>query len=245
MPYRRLPNTDQARLRAMKTALKSQEEKVELVIPYDFREKLRKVAGDFENKLLLKNSLQQRGISYNKKHTELTNKAQMYVSHFLQVVNMAIKRGEFPKEIRAYYGIAVNDNKLPDLNSDEKIIKEGEKLIAGENERMRKGGNRINTPSIALVAISLDKFKDSCAEMNNHKMVQDKAIKELITYRKIADEYILKLWNILEKHFQCDDETTFRGACSSWGINYVYRKTELEKLEKKRYEASISPTLKF
>ncbi len=247
MPYRRLPNTDKARLSAMKTALKNQEEEIEIVIPYDFRMQLQEVAINFENKLTLKNTMQQRGVAYNKKHSKLTNKARMYVSHFLQIINMSIQRGELPKETRIYYGIDKNNVKLPDLNSDEKILEQGEKLIAGENQRILKGANRIYNPSLALVSINLENFKESCAEIKNHQQTQNRANNELIKYRKVADEHILKLWNILEKHFhlQYNNEAKFRTVCSSWGINYVYRKSELEKLEKLRYAASISPTLKF
>ncbi len=229
----------------MKTALKNQEEKIELVIPYDFRIKLREVAINFENKLILKNRLQQQGIAYNRKHSELTNKARMYISHFLQIANMAIQRGELSKEIRAYYGIAKNDVKVPDLSSDKKILEQGEKLIKGENQRTLKGGNRIYNPSIALVSINFEKFKESCAELKNQQHTQNRASEELIKYRQVADEHIVKLWNILEEYFQSDDETESRAICSSWGIHYVYRKTELEKLERIRYESSISPTLKF
>ncbi len=245
MPYRRLPNTDRARLRAMKTALKNQEEEIEIVIPYDFRVKLQEVAINFENKLTLKNTMQQRGVAYNKKHSKLTSKARMYISHFLQIINMAIQRGELSKETRTFYGIDKNNTKLPELNSDEKILVQGEKLIEGENQRTLKGANRIYNPSLALVSINLENFKESCAELKNHQQTQNRANTELVKYREVADEYILKLWNILEKHFQCNNEAKFRATCSSWGINYVYRKSELEKLEKLRYAASISPTLKF
>ncbi len=245
MPYRRLPNTDRARLRAMKTALKNQEEEIEIIIPYDFRIKLREVAINFENKLTLKNTLQQRGVVYNKKHSKLTNKARMYVSHFLQIINMAIQRGELSKETRTFYGIDKNDTKLPELNSDEKILAQGEKLIKGENQRMLKGGNRIYNPSLALVSINLEKFKESCAELKNHQQTQHRANTELVKYRQVADEYILQLWNILEEYFRSDNAAKSREACSSWGISYVYRKTELKKLEQTRYEATISPTLKF
>ncbi len=245
MPYRRLPNTDKARLRAMKTALKNQEEKIELVIPYNFRIKLREVAINFENKLILKNRLQQQGIIYNRKHSELTNKARMYISHFIQIVNMAIQRGELCKEIRTYYGIAKNDTKVPDLSSDKKILEQGEKLIKGENERILKGGNRIYNPSLALVSINFEKFKESHIEIKNQQHIQNKASGELIKYRQVADEYIVKLWNILEEYFQSDNETNSREICSMWGIHYVYRKTELEKLKRIHYESSISPTLKF
>lgn len=245
MPYRRLPNTDKARMRAMKTALQNQQEEVELIIPYDFRIKLREVSNNFENKLSLKNSMHQKGISYNKKHTEITNKTRMYFSHFLQVVNMSIQRGELSKDVRLFYGIDREVSKLPDFTSDTQILKWGQQIIEGENNRMTKGGNRIYNPSLALVTINFEKFKESYEQLQNHQRIQERASTELNNYRDTADKYILKLWNILEQHFDCKNEVKFRTACSAWGISYVYRKSELEKLEKQRYAASISLSLDF
>lgn len=245
MPYRRLPNTDRARVRAMKTALKNQEEEVELIIPYDFRIKLQEVAQSFENKLNFKNATHQKGILYNKKHSELTNKARMYLSHFLQVMNMSVQRGELSKTVRLFYGIDKEDNKLPDLNSDKLLLEWGEKIIQGENDRMAKGGNRIYNPSLALVSINFEKFKDSHTQLQHEQRIQLRANSELANYRDTADKYIVRLWNTLEKHFECNNENKFRTACSAWGISYVYRKSELERMEKQRYADSISLSLKF
>lgn len=245
MPYRRLPNTDRARVRAMKTALRNQEEEVELIIPYDFRIKLQEVAQNFENRLNFKNATQQKGILHNRKHTELFNKARMYLSHFLQVMNMSIQRGELSKNVRLFYGIKEADSKIPDLGSDILLLEWGEKIVQGENNRMTKGGNRIYNPSLALVSINFEKFKESHKQMQVQQQIQNKANVELAAYRDTADKYILRLWNTLEKHFECSNETKFRTACSAWGISYVYRKSELEKMEKQRYADSISLSLKF
>ncbi|PVX50966.1 hypothetical protein C7377_1296 [Balneicella halophila] len=245
MPYRRLPNTDRARMRAMKTALKNQEEEVELIIPYDFRMKLQEVSQKFEGRLNFKNSTQQKGLLLNKKHKEFTNKARMYISHFIQVVNMAIQRGELGENVRSYYGIDIKNTKLPDLSSDNLLLEWGEKIINGENDRMNKGGNRIYNPSLALVSINYEKFKDSYKELKYQQETQLRANEELVKYRDTADKHIVKLWDILEKHFDFSNEDKSRTACSAWGINYVYRKNELEKIEKKRYADSISLSFNF
>ncbi len=245
MPYRRLPNTDKARARAMDIALKNQEEEVELVIPYDFRRHLEEVSRNFSNKLNFKNSTQEKGVLNNKQHTENTNRARMYLSHFLQVVNMSIQRGELSSEVRTFYGIDRGNQKLPDLSNEESLLKWGEKIIQGENERMNQRGNRIYNPSLALVSINYEKFVASYKDNKNQQMVQERANQELANYREAADKCILELWNILEEHFRKHNEKMFRTICSAWGISYVYRKGELEKLERQRYLDSISPSLDF
>lgn len=243
MPYRRLPNTDKARVRAMNTALRNQRETVEIIIPYEFRIKLEEVATKFEDKLKLKNVALETNIQNNREHTQLSTNARMYLSHFLQVVNMSIQRGELPKEIRTFYGIDAEDTKLPPLNSDTEILEWGKKIINGENNRMNKGGNRIYNPSIALVSINFEKFKNSHEKILNYQKKQLTAKEELANFRATADEYILKLWNILEEHFKSGNEDKSREICSEWGISYVYRKSELKKIEQQRYVESISPAL--
>lgn len=245
MPYRRLPNTDVARLRAMQTALKKQEQEVELVIPYDFRIKLKEVSQNFEGRLYFKNTTQQKGIQHNKKHRELTAKARMYLSHFLQVMNMSVQRGELAKNTSTFYGLDENSPKLPDISTDTSLLEWGKKIITGENERINKGGNRIYNPSIALVSINFENFKESYNELQFQQQTELRANEQLVEYRAIADKYIVELWDILEKHFESNNEDKSRTACSEWGINYVYRKTELKKMEQQQYVDSISLSFKF
>ncbi len=245
MPYRRLPNTDKARVKAMKIALKKQEDTIEIILPFEFRKKLEEVAQNFENKLNFKNATQQKGILNNKKHSENTQKSRMYLSHFMQVVNMCIQRGELSSDIRTFYGIDKEDSKLPDLSSEQMLLEWGKKVIEGENERMQQRGNRIHNPSIALVSINYEKFVESYKTSQNQKNISQRANSDLYAYREIADQYILELWNLLEEYFKEKSPKEFHQKCTDWGISYVYRKGELEKLEKERYVNSISPSLNF
>ena len=47
----------------------------------------------------------------------------MYVSHFLTVFNMCIKRGEIKPADRNYYSIPVDSGELPDMSSDIAVIR--------------------------------------------------------------------------------------------------------------------------
>ena len=59
-------------------------------------------------------------VSYSKSEpyqTRLKN-ARMYVSHFLTVFNMCVKRGEIKASDRSFYSIPENSGELPDMSSD-------------------------------------------------------------------------------------------------------------------------------
>lgn len=245
MPYRRLPNTDRARLRAMKKALEMQDEEIEIVIPYPQRVKLQEVANDFDAKLSLKNLATKNRINQNKNHFIIASKARMYLSHFLQVINMSISRGELNEETRTFYGIDREEHRLPDFSSDELFLEWAEKVVQGEHKRMTSGVNRISNPSIALVAIHLDKFRESYKKGKLQQKIEERANNDLSASRGFADEAILKLWNTLEEHFTHRNENIMREKCAKWGISYVYRQAELKKIREEEYARSISPSLEF
>lgn len=242
MPYRRLPNTDKARLEAMKIALEKQEQEVEPILPYKFRLQLSEIAQNFDKKLNFKHTTLLHAAQRSKQHAELVAKCRMYLSHFFQVVNMAILRGELPKRTRTYYGINELDNKLPNLNSESKLLHWGTQLINGEQERMSQGGIRINNPSLALVTINYEKFKDSLQSIEIQRNIQDRATNDVTNSRTTVDESIVELWNILEAYFNPKTKEG-RESCTAWGINYIYRKSELERIERERYKESITLSL--
>ncbi|MDX9696875.1 MAG: hypothetical protein RBT49_13880, partial [Bacteroidales bacterium] len=96
MPYRRLPNTDSSRLKAIKIAYA----KGKAIIPMElafkqgtfqrvlsFLPKLEKVIAEHKTTYDIQ-------VKNNKEYLKKLKKAKLYVSHFIQVVNMAIVRGE-------------------------------------------------------------------------------------------------------------------------------------------------------
>lgn len=101
MPYRRLPKTDAARLRALKTLLDNNE--IYTVRNRFIDWKTLNRAQPAYDKLLT--ASEQYKVSYAAqlrgagKGDKLQRNATMYVSHFLQVLLMAVERGEIKKQI--------------------------------------------------------------------------------------------------------------------------------------------------
>lgn len=242
MPYRRLPNTDKSRLKALKTALQKQEKRGVFSLPFELQQRLNKITRDFETKLNLKNTTASQMRERNKQHAKLVSKCRIYISHFLQVVNMAILRGELQKNTRTYYGLEEQCSKLPDLHTESMLIHWGALLINGEQKRMLNGGSRMNNPSLALVSINFENFKESFQGLEVKRSILERATKDLNNCRVIVDALILELWNILESHFDKKNKQELE-QCIEWGINYVYRKSELKRLEQKQYEQSITLSL--
>jgi len=233
MPYRRLPNTDLARIRALRSAQDMGEivNSVELGFSFNLLRKLQDFLPYFE--LAIKNhhqAMAEQSLK-SKEYNERQRRVRLYVSHFIQVLNFAIAREELKPEVREFYGLDIDSQKIPSLVKDLKVIEWGEKLVDGERERLSEGGNPIYSPSIALVRVNCDKFKDA---YNHQKILQSNTqrFSEQVAHRRHeADQLILDIWNDVESHFKDIPEEKRREICCRYGLVYVWRKTELDKLK--------------
>jgi hypothetical protein len=231
MPYRRLPNTDAARIRAMKIALEKGKELPPHKMAFSSKTlvRLQKFLPQFENGI---NLLRQSVISQNKKSksfNEIERKARMYLTHFIRVMNMAIYRSDLPVETRAYYGLATNEATVPSLSTDNELLSWGKRIIEGEEFRIKKGGSPITNPTIAVVKVRFEQFLDA---MNHNQTLNKKTLdyaQKNNELRKEADELILSIWNEVEIRFADQSEENKRKECEGYGLIYFFRKGELNK----------------
>ncbi|MPQ49132.1 hypothetical protein GCQ56_19200 [Marinifilum sp. N1E240] len=247
MPYRRLPNTDTARVRALNAALSisMRVNRFDLAYSYSLYQRIETFLPHYE--LAIRNHRQalSQQSSRSKKYNEKLRKARLYVSHFIQVLNFCIIRGELKPEVREFYGIKKNSKATPSLLQDTKLIEWGDKLIKGEQERTRNGGNPIYSPSIALVRVNCENFKQA---YNYQKTLQNNTHRfseKVAEYRTDADKLILELWNEVEKKFDEFSDEIKREKCTDYGIVYVWRKGEREKLEQLKKAEQDTLSLPF
>lgn len=231
MPYRRLPNTDTARIRAMKTALAKGKELPPHKLAFSSKTvvNLQKFLPQFEHNIQLYRQALASQNKKNKDYNEILRKARLYLTHFIRVMNMAIYRGELPAETRAYYGLSTDDATVPSLNTENELMSWGRRVIEGEELRIRKGGSPITNPTIAVVKVRFGNFIEAWTYHNDHA-------KKTLTYydknevlRKEADEIILQLWNEVEKSHNSLPEEDRKELSEQYGMVYFYRKSELEK----------------
>jgi hypothetical protein len=233
MPYRRLPNTDSARLRALKAAAKKGKElpPFKMAFSQSTFNKVDLFINNFEKAMANYKAAYTKQIERNKDYLVAARKARLYVSHFIQVLNMAIARGELSEKVRPSYGIDIDDCKLPNLLTDKDVIEWGKKLIAGEAERTSKGQQPITNPTVAVVKVRYENF----IEAHNHqRILQQNTTRcqiELEELRKRADEIILNVWNEVEETFKNLPDHERREKAQDYGLIYVYRKNEFKGLQ--------------
>jgi len=232
MPYRRLPTTDKARMRALEAALKKttlkSDEKLAVSIP--LIEELKSVKSKFENILThyeLNIKIQS---ERNQDYKVAMENARMYISHFIQVLYLTSERGEINGGIK-YYELKDYEGKVPPLNTEEEILFWGNKVVAGEQKRIQNGGSAIYNPSIALVKIKIEEFNDAAIFQNNLRKNTTRSFNKMREIRKDTNEFISKMWSAIEENIISDDVKIKRQISQEYGLIYVFRKSETKKLK--------------
>ena len=241
MPYRRLPNTDAARIKAMNIALEKGKELPPYKMAFTSKTliRLQKFLAVFEHSIQLQKQAVATQNKKSKEYNEIVRKARVYLTHFVRVMNMAIFRGELPAETRAYYGLATNESTVPSLYTENELLSWGRRIIEGEEFRIKRGGSPITNPTIAVVKVRFEQFLEA---LNYYKTLNKKSLdyaqanNEL---RKEADEIILSVWNEVENKYSNLEETEKRKECEDYGLIYFFRKGELNKAGAAEMQSSI------
>lgn len=228
MPYRRLPNTDSARLKALKTA-------VEKAADTDYRElsvsphlitEAKSALMHFERLCGRYQQMYNTQVQANKLFVVKAKNARMYISHFVQVLYMSIQRTEIKEEHLSLYGLEESNMIVPDLTSNDQLLEWGRKIIDGENARVARGTAPIYNPSIAKVNVMYTLFREGYQTQKLHQKATLRIQDEVAAYREKVDQLILKIWEEVEqdKTDLTADQRLDRNR--QYGIVYYYRKGE-------------------
>lgn len=228
MPYRRLPNTDLARLHALQYALRRAQEAdyTEQVLPYKMQSDIQRFLVPFENAVMQSKDNYTSKVSANKQYRHVVQNARMYISHFIQVLNLAVIRGEIKKEQKLLYGLDPHQHVVPDLTTDEYLLEWGKKIIEGEQKRMANGGFPIYNPAINKVKVHYDIFCEHQRQHMFHQQNTERVQGDLEPMREQADAIILDIWNQVEDYYKDLLPYAKMMQCQLYGVIYYYRKGE-------------------
>ena len=230
MPYRRLPNTDLARVRALKSAVERCEKYnvYDLAISVKTLNEARNFLLRFEGAQAYYKQCYDNQSRSSRKHQSNVKMARLFISHFIQVLNMAVLRQEIKKSHKELYGLPVDNFNVPDLTSEAAIAEWGDKIIYGERKRMDVGGGApIYNPTIAKVKVHYDIFMEGYLRQKELQTITNRSLENLASMRDTADEIILDIWNQVEKKFEDMYPNEKRlEQCREYGLIYYYRANE-------------------
>ncbi len=241
MPYRRLPNTDQARMRAIEQALERGKRTAitELAFSQLNLEKLQTLYPHFSGAMRNLQASKQNQFDHSNEYGEIFKKAKLYISHFIQVLNFAIIREEMKPDVREFYGLDPESLNVPSLNLEKDVLAWGEKVMEGEKKRCMHGGSPIYSPSIALVKVHYESFQDAYRFMINLENINKRASIKMQELRDKADDLIQQIWNEVEGSFSSLSPEVRRENAQQYGVTYVFRASEQKKMEAERLQTNL------
>lgn len=233
MPYRRLPKTDQARIRALRMAVDNsvQNGVFTNVLSHNTYYKAKTFLEKFSREVAVyKRCVAEQSTKRgNEKYEAALRRARMYVSHFIQVLSMSIMRGEIAREKREYYGLPKDEDTTPNLFSEASVLEWGTKVIEGERRRQGEGGIPIYNPTMGRVSVVFDLFKEMYDRQHSLQERTAEALRNISDMRFEGDEIIFEAWGEIEKAF-----SSFKGEarikkCAEYGVIYYYRNDRAKK----------------
>lgn len=229
MPYRRLPNTDKARIRSLEMLLGYMRNNFSYqpVVSANLKVRAERVLREFKSESDSYNASleKQNAFSRNETYRSRLKMARMYVSHYLTVLHLCAKRGEVKTPI-SEYGIDPVKGALPDLSSEIGIIRCCENTIRLEKERQAAGGIPVYNPTIAKVNVHYDLFHDNWQTHCRMKTETDAILARVAAMRPEIDAVILEAWDSIEAFFAGEEPDVRLKKCQQCGVIYYYRKGE-------------------
>lgn len=235
MPYRRLPKTDQARIRALKMAVESSVENGVFtnVLSHNTYHKAKEFLQKFSAEVAVyKRCVQEQSSKRgNENYEAALKKARMYVSHFIQVLSMCIMRGEVARSKRPYYGLPENEDTIPNLFPEASVLEWGRKVIEGEQRRQGEGGIPIYNPTMGRVSVVYEMFKEMYEKQQMLQQRTNEALRNISDMRYEADELIYEAWAEIEKAFSSFSADARLKNCARYGVIYYERPDRKHKKE--------------
>ncbi len=184
-------------------------------------EKLNEFLPGFENKInQRKEALVKQTTSTVEKNIAFS-KAKMFASHFYQVFNFGVQRGEFYDTDRAYYGMNVNDKRRPNIMVDSDLFLWGQNIIDGEEARIADGGKPMCLPSVEKFEEEFNIFKTLYSKQSKLKDIYDISQENVAALLDDAKFLVKDIWMEVEFAFRHDTLASKRRKCREYGIVYA------------------------
>lgn len=233
--YRRLPNTDVGRVEALRRAIgmEGYKESDELVLSYRTIEDARQLIAPFDKVRINAAQNKEARDKFSRTYRPKYRLAHLYVNHFIQVLLMAVQRGEIKKEVLEAYGLG--NMRIPDVYPEAALDEWGERIIKAEEARIASGGIPIYNPTIAKVKVYWMAFHEDYEPMMRMRQNWEKAQEEVVRMRPAVDDLILDIWNQVGKVYAAFPWLEQVNRSAQFGVVYYDRKDrERKRAERER-----------
>jgi hypothetical protein len=149
----------------------------------------------------------------------------LYASHFHQVLDLGILRGDFVIGARTFYGRDITASSLPNLTSYAAVAETAQKIVSGETARQTAEGAAflpMSLPSAAEVATQLGLFI-AARDASQQALIQtDREREDVAALYPAAQELAVDLCDTVEFFYRKDPlASSLRSKASRWGVVYI------------------------
>ena len=228
MSAKKLPETDEERIEILRAAIEQEEtnEAWDKILSIMELQELRLFTSSFEGADSNLNQAITDKYKAKNLYEELFKNAQLYISHFIQVLFLTVIRNEIKAENLTMYGFQENNPVLPDLSTEEAVLKWGEKLMRGETERTYKGGIPLYNPAIAKVKVHYELFKESIYSLSIYEKNLVRLQNNMENFSAKADEFILNIWTRVEERYNRTSQAEQNLRFKAYKIQFLFQKGE-------------------
>lgn len=150
-----------------------------------------------------------------------TDELFMFCSHYLQVLFLAMKRGEIPFSALALYNLPVsNDPKLPDMDTEAKLLQVASNILEGDAARLAGGGVAMTNPTAAQVSAKLTAYNNL---QNAQSQTKENFRKEQTDVANIflqGAEVMRKLYMDIEYFYNEQSPEYINDVLREWGMEF-------------------------
>ncbi len=234
MPNRRLPNSTPAVLRTFQTAhdtwlltpvaseraiTPEQFAQLDLTVPTSLFSRLKQEASQIDLALAAQAPLSS---DLAVKVARLT----VFVSHFHQVLDLGVARGDFAVGARTFHGRDITATTLPDLTTYIAVAEAAQKIVAGEAARAAAEGagfKAMALPSALEVGSVLAVYQGAASASQAAQTKTDDEREDVSQLYPEAQALAVDLCDTVEFFYRKDpSDGSRRTKCQRWGVVYLF-----------------------
>ena len=226
MPAKKLPRTDEGRIIALQKII-DQDELIgseEAILSVSEFHETRNLLLNFEGATFCFKQAKEDEQRADKSYIDLFKTAQLYISHFIQVLNLAIIRKEIKAENLSFYRLEnSNEFSVPDLSSEDAVIEWGKRVIEGETNRTANGGAPIYNPAISKVKVHYDLFNEALYSLKIYRQNTIRTQEQLTDAREQIDRIIWNTWTKAEFKYWGLSPEERKNMFDAYGIEFHHQ----------------------
>ena len=232
MPFRRLPDSDATRAKALDAALKKSAATAESarLISAATAAALQTFCPKWEKETTERADALGRQTSATSALDAAGQRLRTYASHFFQVFQLGVARGIYSPSGRAVFELSVNEEASPNLSTEADLLQWTDRIVKGDPRRVANFSEpAMVNPSAADVAAARTAYQTELALQSAAKDALEGEQSDVNDLRPEADQLIRDIWDEVEFSLRQLDPPTLRRRAREWGVFYALRPGEPEE----------------